>query len=97
QSRRVWIGLAAASVLLIGAGIAYWFRPAPSVPTERATLVVGSFTNTSGDTTFDELLRQRLSVQMGESKSVALAPDARIKFMLQLMRRSEDKPPTPEL
>jgi tetratricopeptide (TPR) repeat protein len=97
QSRHVWIGLASVAVVLIAAGVAYRFKPAPSRSAGRATVVVGSFSNATGDTTFDELLRQRLSVHMAESKSVTVAPDARVKFMMQLMRRPEDKPTTPEL
>ncbi len=97
RSRRGWVGLCAAALALIGAGVAYRFRIAPTAPVERPVFVVGSFTNTSGDTTFDELLRQRLLVHMSEAKPADVAPDARIRFMLQLMRRTEERPPTPEL
>jgi len=81
---------ATALALLVG-GYVYFHRPPPL--TDKDTIVLGDFTNTTGDPVFDETLRQGLAVQLGQSPFLSLIPDDRIRRVLQLM----GQPPTARL
>ena len=83
-----WIGVAAASVALV-AVLGVWLIRRPAAPplTERDTIVIGDFHNTTGDAVFDDTLRQGLTIQLQQSPYVTLLPDARIRRTLALMQR----------
>jgi serine/threonine protein kinase/tetratricopeptide (TPR) repeat protein len=91
--RRRWIGVAAAAVAIVAA-LGVWLIRRPAAPplTERDTIVIGDFRNTTGDAVFDDTLRQGLIVQLQQSPYVTLLPDARIRRTLALMQRSADEP-----
>src|SRR5271156_5476485 len=67
RSRLPWIG-GAALILIAAAGAAYFFllRHAAKL-TEKDTIVLADFTNTTGDPVFDGTLRQGLSAQLEQS------------------------------
>jgi serine/threonine protein kinase/tetratricopeptide (TPR) repeat protein len=73
---------AAALALAVG-GYIYLHRPPPL--TDKDTIVLGDFANTTGDPVFDDTLRQGLTVQLGQSPFLSLIPDDRIRRTLQLM------------
>ena len=72
---------AVALVLVLGGGggAAYFFlhRRAPKL-TEKDTIVLADFTNTTGDPVFDGTLRQGLSAQLEQSPFLNLLSDDRI-------------------
>ena len=86
---------AAAVLALAVAGYAYWDRP-PAL-TDKDTIVLADFTNTTGDPVFDETLRHGLSVQLGQSPFLSLVSETRIQGMLRLMGQPADARLTPEL
>ena len=65
----------------------------PPTLTDKDTIVLADFTNTTGDPVFDETLRQGLAVQLGQSPFLSLVSDDRIRRTLQLM----GQPPTARL
>jgi tetratricopeptide (TPR) repeat protein len=65
--------------------------------TERDTIVLADFRNTTGDPVFDETLRQGLAVQLGQSPFLGLISDQRIRATLKLMGRPPDTRLTVEL
>jgi serine/threonine protein kinase len=91
--RRSRLGLSAA-VILIAAAVAGWFylRRPPTL-TDKDTIVLADFINTTGDPVFDQTLRQGLTVQLGQSPFLSIVPDDRIRRALQLM----GQPPTAPL
>ena len=53
--------------------------------TEKDTVVLADFTNTTGDPIFDGTLRQGLTVQLQQSPFLSLVPDQHIQQTLRLM------------
>ena len=93
-----WIAGAAALILIAAAGAAYFFlhRRAPKL-TEKDTIVLADFTNTTGDPVFDGTLRQGLSAQLEQSPFLSLISDQRIAQTLALMSQPKDARLTKEL
>ena len=58
--------------------------------TDKDTIVLADFTNTTGDPVFDETLRQGLAVQLEQSPFLSIVPDERIRRALQLMGQPPD-------
>jgi eukaryotic-like serine/threonine-protein kinase len=58
--------------------------------TDKDTIVVADFTNTTGDPVFDGTLRQGLSAQLGQSPFLNLLSDERIAQTLALMTQPRD-------
>ncbi len=92
----VW-SLAAVAVLLLGAA-AYYLRPRPTPKlTETDTIVLGDFTNTTGDAVFDDALRQGLAVSLQQSPFLLVLPDQRIRRLLTQMNQPGDVKLTPAI
>jgi serine/threonine protein kinase/tetratricopeptide (TPR) repeat protein len=60
--------------------------------TDKDTIVLADFTNRTGDTDFDQTLRQGLAVELGQSPFLSLVPDKRLQGTLHLMSRAENTP-----
>ncbi len=90
----------AAVALLAVATVAVYFylhqRQAHRL-TEKDTVVLADFTNTTGDPVFDGTLRQGLSAQLEQSPFLNLLSDTRIAQTLTLMSRPKDARLTQEL
>ena len=79
-----------AVVLLAGiAGAAWMARRAPTL-TDRDSILIGAFENTTGDAVFDETLLTALKVQLGQSPFLDIIPDNRIAETLRSMDRPSD-------
>jgi hypothetical protein len=87
--RRGWIGLGIVAVL---AGLLWALNPRerPSPLSERDSVLLAGFSNTTGDTVFDETLRQGLAVQLTQSPFLNLVPEERVGDTLRLMNRGPD-------
>ncbi|MBV9505984.1 MAG: protein kinase, partial [Acidobacteriia bacterium] len=94
--RRKWIFGGAAAVLALSAGAWFYLGRAPKL-TDRDTIVLADFTNTTGDPVFDETLRQGLAIQLEQSPYLSLISDERIQQSLRLMGRAADARLTPEV
>ena len=70
RARWLSIGAAAVVVTAVVAGVIYGRRPAPL--TDKDTIVLAEFTNTTGDPVFDDTLRQGLAVQLQQSPFLSL-------------------------
>ena len=58
--------------------------------TDKDTILLSDFANTTGDSVFDGTLKQGLVVQLGQSPYLSLFPDARVRQTLRLMGHSPD-------
>jgi tetratricopeptide (TPR) repeat protein/predicted Ser/Thr protein kinase len=59
---------------------------------EKDTIVVSDFMNTTGETVFDGTLRQALTVQLLQSPFLNILSDQRVRDILKLTGRSADEP-----
>jgi serine/threonine protein kinase/tetratricopeptide (TPR) repeat protein len=93
--RARWLSIVAAAVVAVVAGVIYERRPAPL--TDKDTIVLAEFTNTTGDPVYDDTLRQGLAVQLQQSPFLSLVSDERIRRTLPLMDQPPDARLTPDL
>jgi serine/threonine protein kinase len=83
------IVLAAAALLALSvAGYVYVHRT-PTL-TEKDTIVLADFENTTGDPVFDDTLRQGLSVELQQSPFLSLISDRQVQRQLALMGQPKE-------
>jgi len=95
-----WKLVATTLVLLLAviAGGLYWrSHRRPPLFTERDTLVLADFNNTTGDAVFDDTLKQAISAQLGQSPFLNILSDARTRGALRLMAKPPETKLTLEL
>jgi len=92
----VAIGGAAVVALLIGGGFFFRSRQANAL-TERDTVVLADFANTTGDPVFDGTLKQALAVDLEQSPFLRVVPTARVQQTLQFMGRQPNEKLTTDL
>ena len=89
-------GAAITLLLLLGAAAVlsylFYFKPKPATAlTEKDTILLADFVNTTGDAVFDGALKQALAVQLEQSPFLNIFPDQRVEETLQQMGRSPDE------
>jgi len=87
---------AAIAVVALAAGSYFYLHRTPKL-TNKDTIVLADFTNTTGDTVFDGTLRQGLSVQLEQSPFLSIVSDQKIQQTLQMMGQKPDARLTPEI
>jgi tetratricopeptide (TPR) repeat protein/predicted Ser/Thr protein kinase len=94
-----WVAVIGASMLVIGLAVGGWlaFSGKAHALTEKDTIVLADFANTTGDPVFDDTLRQGLAVQLEQSPFLSLISEQRIQQTLRLMGQSPDARLTPEI
>jgi hypothetical protein len=83
------------ALVLIPAGVFFYSRP--SRLTEKDSILLTDFVNTTGDSVFDGTLKQALAVQLEQSPFLNIFPDQRTRDTLRFMGRSPDERVTPDL
>lgn len=93
-----WTGKSAAGVFLLSLALTAWsfFSKQSPVLTANDTIVLSDFVNDTGDAIFDDTLKQGLSMQLAQSRVLALLPDTQVSQALKLMGRSSADQLTPE-
>ncbi|MGH9958654.1 MAG: protein kinase domain-containing protein, partial [Pyrinomonadaceae bacterium] len=81
--------IAALFVLAIGAGVFFYFNRAQAL-TDKDTVLLADFANTTGEAVFDGTLKQALAVQLGQSPFMNIFPEERVRQTLRFMGRSPD-------
>jgi eukaryotic-like serine/threonine-protein kinase len=89
-----------ASVVVVIASIAggFYYRSHRSKPlTEKDTIVLADFANSTGDAVFDDTLKTALSVSLRQSPFLNVLTDSQVAKTLQQMTRPASTKLTPEL
>jgi len=97
RSRKIVV---AATIAVLAAGIAgglLWRARQARHLTEKDTIVLGDFANSTGDAVFDGTLREGLSVQLAQSPFLSLVSEEGIHQTLRMMERSANIRLTPEI
>ena len=99
--RKLWKVLVPAAAILVAAAIggAFYFRFSRSTArlTEKDTIVLADFTNTTGDAVFDDTLKTALNVSLRQSPFLNVLSDSGVAKTLKLMTRPADTKLTPEM
>jgi len=82
-------GLLLAALVVVGV---YWRSHRSAKLTDKDTIVLADFTNTTGDPVFDGALKQALSIQLLQSPFLSILPDQRVQEILKQMGRSSGDP-----
>jgi serine/threonine protein kinase/Flp pilus assembly protein TadD len=90
-------GAVALLVVAVVVGGLYWRSHYTPKLTEKDTVVLADFTNTTGDPVFDGTLRQGLSSQLEQSPFLNLLSDEQVAQTLALMAQPKDARITREL
>jgi len=97
--RRLWKTVVPAVVVvaaLIAGGL--YFRSRPATPlTEKDTIVLADFDNTTGEAVFDDALKQALAVDLGQSPFLNVLSARRVTETLHLMGRAPNDRVTREV
>jgi serine/threonine protein kinase/Flp pilus assembly protein TadD len=88
--------IAAVIVALVVGGL-YWRSRRVVKLTDKDTIVLADFMNSTGDPVFDGTLRQGLSVQLEQSPFLNIASDEQIQQTLELMDQPADTKLTPTI
>jgi serine/threonine protein kinase/tetratricopeptide (TPR) repeat protein len=94
QAKKSWKILVPAVLIVLAALIAgaFYFRSRQSSQlTEKDSVLLADFVNTTGDAVFDGTLKQALAVQLEQSPYLNLLPDSRIRAALKFMGRPADE------
>jgi serine/threonine protein kinase/tetratricopeptide (TPR) repeat protein len=99
--RKLWKVLVPAALILVAAAIGgtLYFRSRQAMTrlTDKDTIVLSDFDNKTGDSVFEDTLKQGLSVQLEQSPFLALVSDRKVNETLKLMGRPAGDRLTPEV
>ena len=99
QKANLWKIAIPTVVLLVGviaSGLYYRSHRAKPL-TDKDTIVLADFANTTGDPVFDDTLKTALSVSLNQSPFLNVLPDNKVAVTLQLMTRPASTKLTPEV
>jgi len=93
---KAWAAAAAVVVALIAGGV--YLRVHQARPlTDKDTIVLADFANSTGDPVFDDALKQAVTVQLGQSPFLNILPDQAVRENLRFMGRARDERLTQEV
>jgi eukaryotic-like serine/threonine-protein kinase len=82
--------------LFLAGGFYYRAHQKPRL-TEKDTIVVGDFANSTGDPVFDDTLKMALSIALNQSPFLNVLPENRVAATLKMMSRPTGTKLTPEV
>jgi len=100
QTPRPWwkvtAGAATVALALGGSGW-YWWTHRGARLTERDSIVISDFANTTGDPIFSDTLKDALGVSLRQSSFLDIASDEKVISTLRLMTKPADTALTPQV
>ena len=90
---RVLVPVALVMIALLMAGGLFYRSHKTQALTEKDSILLSDFTNTTGDPVFDSTLKKALAVSLGQSPYLNVVPDSKVQQTLKLM----GKPPETRL
>jgi eukaryotic-like serine/threonine-protein kinase len=88
-ARTPWKLVVPAAILISVLGLGAYFALHRRAPlSEKDTIVISDFSNSTGDPVFDDTLKQGLAVQLAQSPFLAILSDEKVHNTLKLMGRA---------
>jgi len=98
QPRKTRTYMIAAAVLVVAAALAaYFYMRRPRGLTEKDSILLTDFVNTTGDPVFDGTLKKALAVDLEQSPFLNVFSEARVRQTLKFMGRTGDERITTEM
>jgi len=97
RSQWKWAAAVALIVVAAIAGGLYWRSHRPAELTDKDTIVLADFDNTTGDPVFDDTLKRALFIQLRQSPFLNVLPDRKVNAILKQMGWQAGDPLTAEL
>ena len=94
-----WTAIAAVAVVVVALCVGGWlfFARRAHALTEKDTIVLADFANTTGDSVFDDTLKQALAVDLGQSPFLNILSETKARQTLREMARSQNERLTRDL
>jgi serine/threonine protein kinase/tetratricopeptide (TPR) repeat protein len=99
EGRSLWKILIPATLMIVVLAVASYFYYGRRTPrlTEKDTIIVGDFANTTGDSVFDDALKQALSVSLRQSPYLNVLSDDKVAATLRMMTQPANTRLTPDV
>jgi eukaryotic-like serine/threonine-protein kinase len=94
--RRILIAFTFIGLLALAAGSYFYFHRVPKL-TDKDTIILADFDNSTGDSIFDDALKQALTASLRQSPFLNVLSDNKVSATLQLMTRPANTRVTPEI
>jgi eukaryotic-like serine/threonine-protein kinase len=93
------VTVAGATVVVVGLAVGGWllFSRKAHALTDKDTIVLADFTNSTGDPVFDDTLKTALSISLRQSPFLNVLPDSKVAKTLQQMTRPASTKLMPEV
>ncbi|MGA8432683.1 MAG: serine/threonine-protein kinase [Candidatus Sulfotelmatobacter sp.] len=88
KKKKLWPLVITVAALVVAIGVAGYYRSRPKRLSDKDTIVLADFANTTGDPVFDDTLKQALAVDLQQSPFMNVLSDDKVSETLQLMNRS---------
>jgi len=87
-----WLVLTALLAGIVLGGFGYWAKQRIARHlTDKDTIILADFDNTTGDPVFDDTLKQALAVQLQQSPFLSLISDQQVRETMRFMERSPNE------
>jgi serine/threonine protein kinase len=96
---RRWLAWGGAALAVVGLAVGGWlyFAHKAQALTEKDTVLLADFANTTEDSVFDDTLKQALAVELGQSPFLNILSETQARETLQQMTRSPSERLTQDL
>jgi Flp pilus assembly protein TadD len=96
QRRQLVAGAVLVIALAVAAGI-YWRSHHVAKLTEKDSVLLADFINTTGDAIFDDTVKQAVAIQLEQSPFLSLVPETQIRQAVRMMGQLPDARLTPAI
>ena len=97
KRNKIGVAVAGLAIVLIAVAVYFYYPRQRVTLTDKDTIVLADFVNTTGDSVFDGALKQALAAQLGQSPFLDIFPEDRVRETLKFMNRSPDERVTREV
>jgi serine/threonine protein kinase/Tfp pilus assembly protein PilF len=99
RKRKRWVAIASAGVVLaalVAGGLYYRWQQSKGL-TDKDTVVLADFDNSTGDAVFDDALKTALLISLNQSPFLNVLPESKVSDTMKLMARPANAQLTPEM
>jgi serine/threonine protein kinase/tetratricopeptide (TPR) repeat protein len=96
RKRLASVAVAALALIVVAIGGYFFFHRGPKL-TEKDTIVISDFANSTGDAAFDDTLKQALTTELGQSPFLNILSDQKVTETLRMMGRQPNEKLTKEV